>query len=159
NALRTRSCFAIRASAARTTAAALVRPSQTAAAISLACAQAVSIRPGPRPRRPAPAPLRPAAEIREQGRERERHLEIGLDGAFPGRLELETERMRRRVDKAVEGVASRGLTLHPPAFGTRRFRHGNARRFEFSFAQRFGLLRHCTLFRSLFTAHSHVMGI
>src|SRR5262245_40644667 len=32
--------------------------------------------------------------------------------------------MRRRVDKAVEGVASRGLTLHPPAFGTRRFATG-----------------------------------
>ena len=36
-----------RASAARTTAAALARPSQTAAAISLACAQAVSITGAP----------------------------------------------------------------------------------------------------------------
>src|SRR5262245_11054350 len=46
NALRTRSCLAIRVSAARTTAAALVRPSQPAAAISLARAQGVCVGPG-----------------------------------------------------------------------------------------------------------------
>jgi hypothetical protein len=42
NALSTASSAAMRASAARTTALALMLPSETAAAISLVCAQAVS---------------------------------------------------------------------------------------------------------------------
>src|SRR5262249_41794621 len=73
-------------------------------------------------------------EIREQGRERERHFEIGFDRALPCRLELKIKRLRPRVDEAVERVTARPLTLHALAFSAHRFRHGSARRFEFSFA-------------------------
>src|SRR5258706_13495826 len=88
NALSARSCFAIRASAPPTTAVALVRLSDTAAAISLACAQAVSI-PSclGRENRRRPGIVR-QRKNRAQGCEAERHLGVGFDRTLPGRLDL-----------------------------------------------------------------------
>src|SRR5215471_1750342 len=145
NALSTRSCFAIRSSAARTTATALTRPLQTAAAISLAYAQAVFIRSAPLDRLGRKDRRRLGVvrqrEIRKQGRERERHFEIGFDRALPCRLELKIERARRRVDEAVEEIAlgnfAAPLGEHRPGAGF----CSCARRLSFAFA-RFGSLGH-----------------
>src|SRR5262249_48068768 len=80
-------------------------------------------------------------EIRKQGRERERHFEIGFDRALPCRLELKIERARRRVDEAVEEIALGNFAApigeHRPGAGF----CSCARRLSFAFA-RFGSLGH-----------------
>ncbi len=93
-------------------------------------------------------------KIREQRRKRERHREIGLDRAPPGRLDFEIERVRSGVDEIVERIAacSFASALGAPRRGTRS--RAPARCFGFAFMPPFGLLRHCGLIRSLSTAHS-----
>src|SRR5262249_27166033 len=161
NALSTRSCFAIRSSAARTTATALTRPLQTAAAISLAYAQAGVITSAPLDRLGRKDRRRLGVvrqrEIRKQGRERERHFEIGFDRALPCRLELKIERARRRVDEAVGGIAlgnfAAPLGEHRPGAGF----CWCARRLSFAFV-RFGSLGHLRSAPSLSPAHSRASG-
>jgi hypothetical protein len=93
-------------------------------------------------------------KIREQRRKRERHHEISLDRAPPGRLDFEIERVRSGVDEIVERIAacSFASALGAPRRGTRS--RAPARCFGFAFMPPFGLLHHCGPIRSLSSAHS-----
>jgi hypothetical protein len=93
-------------------------------------------------------------KIREQRRKRERHHQIGLDRAPPGRLDFEIERVRSGVDEIVERIAacSFASALGAPRRGTRS--RAPARCFGFAFMPAFALLRHCGLIRSRSSAHS-----
>src|SRR5215467_2805068 len=85
---------AMRASAALTTALALVRPSLTAAAISLACVQAASMTELGHEHRRRLGVVR-QREIAELTRQAQDDVKIGLHRRPPCRLERKIERARR----------------------------------------------------------------
>src|ERR1700730_12013805 len=85
--------------AAVTISLALARPSRTAAAISLACAHAVSISAGLGGEDGCRLGLIRQREVHEGSGKPQRGHEVRLDRRFPGRLDRETEHMRRRHDE------------------------------------------------------------
>src|SRR5215510_13574316 len=71
-------------------------------------------------------------EVCERASETQIDLEVGPDRAFPGGIERQCKRLRRRINQAVERVA--GIRL---ACDGRRFLHSSARCFGFPLARRF----------------------
>src|SRR5260370_15427968 len=137
-ALSTGLSAAMRARATRTTALALVRPSRTAAAISVAYAQAVSIRPVLGQKDRGRFGIVGQGKVCERGGKSKCRREIGLDRAFPRRLDFKIERARRSLDKVVERIARCLLGAPELSFAAHARRGGSARLFGLVFAQRFG---------------------
>src|SRR5437016_13103797 len=141
-ALSTGLSAAMRASAARTTALALVRPARTAAATSLACAQVLSISPVLGQEDRGRFGVVGQGKVCKGGGKSKCRREIGLDRAFPRRLDFKIERVRRGLNKIVERIARCLLGARALFFAADARRHGSARVFGFSFAPRFASLRH-----------------